>query len=266
MKPNCAFSQLKTDATRLGQSRTHRAFTLIELLVVIAIIALLAALLLPALSKAKSAAHSAGCVSNLRQIGLNYQLFLSDHEPNERAVFWSSDWGPAMYGRPLSYDPLQICPAAKTPSKDWLGTAKNGWPGSDPRMSFGYSFNWHLKRHIPSARIDSEFDSTQVVAVENPSQTPLMGDGVVEPHDNVTKPTDKLPDNFYRPVKGWDQVFDPDKGAMAIWCLERHSKGINMALVDGSVQRFRPRQLWTLHWSKTFQDERAKLLAGRSSP
>jgi prepilin-type N-terminal cleavage/methylation domain-containing protein len=89
---------------RLGQPRSahwtqnsakqHNAFTLIELLVVIAIIAILAGLLVPTFNRGKESARGARCLSNLHQIGVGLQLYVSDNGNRLPTLYdWSSSSG-----------------------------------------------------------------------------------------------------------------------------------------------------------------------------
>jgi prepilin-type N-terminal cleavage/methylation domain-containing protein/prepilin-type processing-associated H-X9-DG protein len=112
------------------------AFTLVEMLVVIAIIGILVALLLPALARAREAARSATCQSNLRQFFVSLTTH-ADSDQQERycsggfdgrrfgsidTYGWVADMVNSGAGRPSE----MLCPS--NPSKvnekinDYLGT------------------------------------------------------------------------------------------------------------------------------------------------
>jgi prepilin-type processing-associated H-X9-DG protein/prepilin-type N-terminal cleavage/methylation domain-containing protein len=78
--PNCRIR----NTTLPSRSSTYitAAFTLIELLTVIAIIGILAAIIIPTVGKVRSTAKKITCVSNMRQVGMAFNLYVQDQRPS----------------------------------------------------------------------------------------------------------------------------------------------------------------------------------------
>jgi len=72
----------------IRQRNNNRAFTLIELLVVIAIISILAAILFPVFARARENARRASCMSNLKQIGLGFMMYVQDYDERFPPPLW----------------------------------------------------------------------------------------------------------------------------------------------------------------------------------
>jgi prepilin-type N-terminal cleavage/methylation domain-containing protein len=127
-------------------SRQTSGFTLIELLVVMAIIALLAALLIPAVQRAREASRRTTCLSQLRQVALASQNYLSAFRTFPSGWICTGDFcNPNMPG-PMREPPL--VPAAWRPftvvslEPIQLKTASGTWSNPEPPIRLAISSVW----------------------------------------------------------------------------------------------------------------------------
>lgn len=113
------------------------AFTLIELLVVIAIIAILAAILFPVFAQAREKARAIACLSNTKQAGLAFQMYIQDYDETCPTI-GNLDWWQLVNPYAKNYQVFR-CPDRSDgdPTNNTL-VADFGPGGPYP----GYGYNW----------------------------------------------------------------------------------------------------------------------------
>jgi prepilin-type N-terminal cleavage/methylation domain-containing protein/prepilin-type processing-associated H-X9-DG protein len=115
----------------------RRGFTLIELLVVIAIIGILAAMVFPVFARARESARKAVCLSNVKNIALAIQMYLSDN----------NDTLPPWEHRQEVIDYLHTAPGGGSGASD-SGACGFTTSGQDWAREYGSRFNPYLRWQV----------------------------------------------------------------------------------------------------------------------
>jgi prepilin-type N-terminal cleavage/methylation domain-containing protein/prepilin-type processing-associated H-X9-DG protein len=245
--------------------RRH-AFTLTELLVVMGLIGTLMSLLLPAVGKARAAARSAACLSNLRQMATAWAMYTSENRgrlmpyvfntPSTPDIAWNGYWTGALDANGVKGEVL-LCPSADepidVPQKRGYGNAAHAWTGKYASNGSGirasqtvyrdgsYGYN----RYLTAGAFNEDGTITSISQVRNLSDVPLFMDCAyadVRPDNGSDAAPVTPPPNLH----GGGVA----PGAPEHWkvLLARHRRGINAAMADGSVRYVPLDDVYMLTW------------------
>lgn len=253
-------------------SNRRKGFTLIELLVVIAIIAILASMLLPALSRAKRSAKSAGCRNNLRQMTMGFHLYADENNAKAPPVvhrvgfYWFHQLAPYLGDKNYQMNPtdhvngvmrVAICPETRRAkirpgrNEGWWGTDKKPWRSLQAEGSYGMNL-WFDDQGVFQNDFPRDFYLKKIH--EAYSDTPVFADSIWVgswPESRDRMPRDQL-------GKGYGNGGYPHRRGyfMGRFVVDRHLGNTNVSFSDGHVESVKLAKLWSLRWHKGFRPGR----------
>lgn len=209
-----------------------KAFTLIELLVVIAIIAILAAIVFPVFARAKEAAKKISCLSNVRQIGMSYQMYATDNDDFlpltlDSQSSWVDQCQPYLKSRAILR-----CPSDT--SSNWDD------PTASKRRKTSYFINFYMTGDFT---LEDGSRYCNLTSIPAPSSVIYLAESVNNAKGDHFHPMD------------WESEGD----AVTEIALGRHTDGANYAYVDGHARWSKFSPLW-------FKDPSRGVVSGSFDP
>jgi len=208
-----------------------KGFTLVELLVVITIIVVLAALTTVGIAKIRSAARGATCTSNLRQIGAAMLSYASDNNSQLPPLEDRTGSGDSLLG----IWPKIIADGGYLPrvtnSKGILSCGAGAWACSDCTVvQTNYQGYGVAEGTVMKVKKSSEPDAkaSTLLQIPNPERTWLVGDVANQAPDLKT---------------GWYATWANPSRWGARTPAARHSKKVNVCMVDGHVESLTLKEL-----------------------
>jgi len=226
---------LRPERNATGRSKSA-GFTLIELLV-----ALLMSILLPALSRARMVALSIGCLSNLRQQGIAYQMYANDarefgpvvsivlptgaYGPDYRRSTWMARLSPYLNGPEESQMSTVAGNANSVDVRVPVFQCPKTWTQGPFQSSRGHSYGvnvmavslheWH-NNTVPN----QAYGPVRLTQIPRPGRFFLTGDCYI-----------------YTPVRGihWKNTLESNDPTIA----KSHDSQINWMFADGRAQGYR---------------------------
>jgi len=255
-----------------SQIPNPKAFTLIELLVVIAVIALLMAILVPVLGKVRKQAKALACQANLRQWGMALHTYAAENDgkmprhARDSSDEWLGAWRPLLQ-REQGRNEIFLCPMTKTPGgtrvvegstfkafKDWWGPL--GGPAPRGRLLCGsYAVNRFVV--IPNDFLNDRGTYWASLDVRMAASIPLFFDCTRPWFGPSAKAMDSPPEH--------EESDDAGCESRKV-CINRHTGGINMAFLDGSVRKVGLKEPWTLKWHQQYNTANCWTKAGGVQP
>jgi prepilin-type processing-associated H-X9-DG protein len=236
------------------------------------LISVLMSLLLPVVGKARAAARSTACLSNIRQLGTTFRLYVAENKgrlmnniiftPQTPDIAWNCNWLGVAEHYQVKGQAL-LCPSAidLAPQKPGYGSASLAWTGefsvqatsvrlnSTTVRSGSYGFNSYLAVNGDDPKVAYE------TAYKNLDQMPAFMDCAwieVRPDEQTEAfPVDSPPD-----LNG-----NVTAGSPAHWrfLIARHSRGINVCFADGSARWVPLEDTYRMKWNYYWQGYRLTL-------